>query len=95
MPFPLQAAENHTHKPENEHDRKNRAAARTKPAIFGVPSLETARAIDDSDKAAGLQAAHFRCKARLHELEAQFEAKASEIRAAFVAECAEILGGTE
>jgi hypothetical protein len=69
--------------------------ARTKPAIFGVPSLETARAIDDSDKAAGLQAAHFRCKARLHELEAQFEAKASEIRAAFVAECAEILGGTE
>ena len=67
--------------------------ARTKPAIFGVPSLETARAIDDSDKAAGLQAAHFRCKARLHELEAQFEAKASEIRAAFVAECAGDLGG--
>ncbi len=34
--------------------------ARTQPTIFGVPSLETARAIDDSDKAAGLQAAHFR-----------------------------------
>jgi hypothetical protein len=27
----------------------------------------------------------------MHELETQFEAKASEIRAAFVAECAEIV----
>jgi hypothetical protein len=31
----------------------------------------------------------------MHELESQFEAKASEIRAAFVAECAEIISSTE
>jgi hypothetical protein len=43
--------------------------ARTKPNLFGVPSLETARAIDDSDKAAGLQAAHYRLSARMRELE--------------------------
>ena len=39
---------------------KTTGLARTKPTIFGVPSLETARAIDDSDKAASLQAAHYR-----------------------------------
>ncbi len=38
---------------------KTGGLARTKPAIFGVPSLETARAIDDSDKAAALSAAHY------------------------------------
>jgi hypothetical protein len=53
----------------------------------------TARAIDDSDKAAGLQAAHYRLSARMRELEAQYDAKASELRAAFVSECQEILGG--
>ena len=66
--------------------------ARSKPNLFGVPSLETARAIDDSDKAAGLQAAHYRLSARMRELEEQYDTKASELRAAFVAECAEILG---
>jgi hypothetical protein len=60
---------------------KTNGLARTKPAIFGVPSLETARAIDDSDKAAGLQAAHYRMSARMHELETAFEQKASELRA--------------
>ena len=54
-----------------------------------------ARAIDDGDKAAGLQAAHYRLSARMRELEAQYDAKASELRAAFVAECTEILGGDE
>jgi hypothetical protein len=59
--------------------------------IFGVPSLETADRIDNSDKVAAFEAAHYRCGARMRELECQFEAKASEIRAAFVAECAGIM----
>jgi hypothetical protein len=74
---------------------KTGGLARTKTAIFGVPSLETARAIDDSDKAAGLQAAHYRVSARMRELEQQFDAKAQELRGAFVAECQEILGSEE
>jgi hypothetical protein len=63
-----------------------------KSTIFGVPSLATASAIDDSDKVSGLQAAHFRCAARLRELELQFESKAAEIRAAFVREASESIG---
>ena len=63
--------------------------------IFGVPSLQTAGRIDDSDKVSGLEAAHYRCRARMSELESQFEVKASEIRAAFVAEASEIIGQSE
>jgi len=63
--------------------------------IFGVPSLETARAIDDSDKVAAAQAAHFRLSARMRELELQFEAKANELRAAFVAELTQICGSAD
>ena len=62
----------------------------TKPS-FGVPSLETTSRIDDSDKMNALEAARYRCAARMRELESQFEVKASEIRAAFVAECGSIL----
>jgi hypothetical protein len=64
----------------------------TKQSTFGVPSLETAGRIDDSDKVAGLEAAHYRCTARMRELEQQFDAKASEIRASFVAEVAAVIG---
>ena len=60
--------------------------------VFGVPSLQVAEAIDDSDKVATITAAHFRLSARMRELEAQFEAKACELRAAFLAEVAEIHG---
>jgi hypothetical protein len=60
--------------------------------IFGVPSLETAGCIDDVDKVPAFEAAHYRCSARMRELEQQFEVKASEIRAAFVAEAADIIG---
>jgi hypothetical protein len=63
--------------------------------IFGVPSLETVTRIDNSDKVAAFEAAHYRCAARMRELEQQFEVKASEIRAAFVAECAETVGQEE
>ena len=61
-----------------------------KASIFGIPSLETARRIDDVDKVESMQAAHYRLCARMRELETQFEAKASELRAAFLAEISEI-----
>jgi hypothetical protein len=67
----------------------------TRSTIFGVPSLATASAIDDSDKVSAFEAAHFRCRARMSELEQQFEAKAGEIRAAFIAEASEIIGESE
>jgi hypothetical protein len=60
--------------------------------IFGVPSLETSSRIDTNDQACRANAAHYRCQSRMRQLEAEFEAKASEIRSAFVAELAEICG---
>jgi hypothetical protein len=57
-----------------------------------VPSLQTAGRIDDSDKVSALEAAHYRCSARMRELEQQFEVKASEIRAAFIAEASGFIG---
>ena len=59
---------------------------------FGIPSLEVAGRIDDSDKVAAFQAAHYRLAARMRELEIQFEQKAGELRSAFLTECAEIHG---
>jgi hypothetical protein len=64
----------------------------TKSTIFGVPSMETAGRIDDSDKVSAFEAARFRCQTRLRELEQPFEVKASEIRKAFITEAAEIIG---
>ena len=58
--------------------------------IFGVPSLEVARAVDDSDKIAAFTAAHFRLQARMRELEGQFETKASLLRTTFLCEVTEI-----
>jgi hypothetical protein len=63
----------------------------TKP--FGVPSTETATRIDDSDAANAACAAHFRFQSRMRELEAHFETKASELRAAYLAELADIREG--
>jgi hypothetical protein len=60
--------------------------------IFGVPSLETASRIDTNDQVTRAQAAHYRCQSRMRQLECEFEQKASEIRSAFVAELAEIVG---
>ena len=51
--------------------------------------------IDDSDKAAAFEAAHYRFSARMRELESQFEVKASELRAAFVAEVTAIGGSND
>ena len=39
--------------------------------IFGVPSLETASRIDDSDATNAACAAHFRFNSRMRELEAE------------------------
>ncbi len=64
----------------------------TTKTIFGVPSLETATRVDNSDKVSAFQAAHYRLSARMRQLECEFEAKASELRAAFVAEVAGIGG---
>ena len=64
----------------------------SKATIFGVPSLELAATIDDNDKVAKAQAAHFRMAARLRELESTYEVKASEIRSAFLAEMIEAIG---
>jgi hypothetical protein len=63
--------------------------------VFGVPSLGTASRIDDSDAANAACAAQYRFQARMRELEGQFEAKASEVRAAFLAELAAIQGAAE
>ena len=61
--------------------------------LFGIPSLETAQRIGDVDMVEAMQAAHYRLCARMRELEMQFEAKASELRSAFLAEIAGIQGG--
>lgn len=61
--------------------------------IFGMPSLETASRIDDSDATNAACAASYRFNSRMRELEAQFEAKASELRAAFLAELATLRDG--
>jgi hypothetical protein len=55
---------------------------------FGVPSVEVDRRIDNSDTIAALNAAGYRYTARLRELENQFEAKASELRQAYLDEVA-------
>jgi hypothetical protein len=41
------------------------------------------------------RAAHFKLAQRMHELESQFEAKASELRQVFLTESLEILNGGE
>jgi hypothetical protein len=49
------------------------------------------RSVRRAEHSNGFEAAHYRCNARMRELESQFEAKASEIRAAFLSECASIM----
>ena len=61
--------------------------------IFGVPSLETANRIDASDICAALGAAHYRLASRMRELEHQFEAKATELRQAYLNECETAIQG--
>jgi hypothetical protein len=79
---------------ENTMPRTSTNAVAKAP-IFGVPSLATATAIDNEDAVCGLRAAHFRLSARMRELELTFEAKASELRQAFLNESAKILAGSD
>jgi uncharacterized protein YlxW (UPF0749 family) len=64
----------------------------SKSQIFGMPSIETARAIDDVDQVTRCQAAQYRLQARMGALESQFEEKATELRKAFLTEIEEITG---
>jgi hypothetical protein len=66
------------------HPEERRAAAK-------VYNAKRRAGIDDSDKMAGLEAARYRCAARMRELEVRFENEASRIRAEFVAECSSVL----
>ena len=59
---------------------------------FGVPSLATAEAIDNSDKVSALHAAGYRYDAQVREIELQFEAKIAELREAYLDEIADIHG---
>jgi hypothetical protein len=59
---------------------------------FGVPSVETASRIDNSDKVSALYAAGYRYDARVREIELQFEAKVAELREAYLSEVADIHG---
>jgi hypothetical protein len=63
-----------------------------KQQTFGVPSLEVASRIEDSDMVAALEAANYRHTALMRELERQFETKASELRVAYLNECAAAQG---
>jgi hypothetical protein len=58
-----------------------------------MPSIETASRIDDSDATNAACAASYRFNSRMRELEAQFETKASELRAAFLAELSAVREG--
>ena len=63
----------------------NMAKSLTKP-VFWVPSTEVLERIHTSDKASALQASSYRFSARMRELETQFETKAAELRAEYLAE---------
>lgn len=60
-----------------------------------VPSLATARRIDDSDNAFAIQAAVYRAETKLAELRARFEDEATRIRSAMLAEIAGLEIGSE
>jgi hypothetical protein len=62
---------------------------------FGVPPVETASRIDNSDKVSALHAAGYRYDARVREIELQFEAKIPELREAYLDEVADIQGEAE
>ena len=60
----------------------------SKPQIFWAPDLSTARRIDDDDTIHAIEAARYRFAASMADLERSYDAEASKLRAAFVAEVA-------
>jgi hypothetical protein len=65
----------------------------SKPQIFWAPALDTARKIDDSDTVTAIESARYRFQASMADLERSYDAEASKLRSAFVAEVAQL--GTE
>jgi hypothetical protein len=62
----------------------------TRPNIFWAPSLETARKIDDEDTVKSIETARYRFAASMADLERCYDEQASRLRAAFVAEVAQL-----
>jgi hypothetical protein len=62
----------------------------SKPNIFWAPSLETARKIDDEDTVKSIETARYRFAASMADLERCYDEQASRLRAAFVAEVAQL-----
>jgi hypothetical protein len=67
----------------------------SKPNIFWAPSLETARKIDDEDTVKSIEAARYRFSASMADLERCYDEEASKLRAAFVAEVAQLYQDSE
>ena len=67
----------------------------TKPNIFWAPSLDTARRIDDDDTIHAIESARYRFTASMADLERSYDAEASKLRAAFVAEVAALYSDCE
>jgi hypothetical protein len=65
------------------------------PAAFAVRSaaLDTARKIDDSDTVTAIESARYRFNASISDLERHYDEQASKLRAAFVAEVAQLYQG--
>jgi hypothetical protein len=69
-----------------EQNQMNRQVS--KPSIFWAPALDTARKIDDVDTVTAIEAARYRFTASMSDLERSYDAEASKLRSAFVAEVA-------
>jgi hypothetical protein len=67
----------------------------SKPQIFWAPALDTARKIDDSDVVTAIESARYRFSASMADLERSYDAEASKLRAAFVAEVARLYQDSE
>jgi hypothetical protein len=62
----------------------------SKPQIFWAPALDTARKIDDSDTVTAIETARYRFTASMADLERCYDEEAGRLRAAFVAEVAQL-----
>jgi hypothetical protein len=57
--------------------------------------LDTARKIDDSDTVTAIESARYRFQASMADLERSYDAEASKLRSAFVAEVAQLYQDSE
>lgn len=65
----------------------------SRPDVFWSPSLDTVRRIDNDDTIHAIEAARYRFNASMADLERRYDAEASKLRAAFVAEVAGLYQG--